>query len=33
MALISECTALERSWILEKGFLARADLIFGKNRK
>ena len=33
MALISECTALPRSWILEKGFPAKADLIFGKSQK
>ena len=33
MALISECTALARSWILEKGFPAKADLIFGKSQK
>ena len=33
MALISECTALPRSWILEKGFPAKADLSFGKSQK
>ena len=33
MALISKCKALARSWILEKGFPSRADLIFGKSQK
>ena len=33
MALISDYTALARSWILEEGSPVRADLIFGKRQK